>query len=365
MSTEVAEQEQLLDEEPKLSLEAVGQLVERVLGHANETPPPGEKTSARDDKSAAPSSKPKEGEEEPRESIPDDQQVTDWMTASDVRELAMSLNLTDTDLKRFPDQEAFETAASFLDRQLAAEGRKARKAHEAHKAEAAVKDPERGSDDAAGKPSPERPRDKSGRFLSEESEPYKPALDPRDYDEAVIKEFDRLRDHHEKQLRATKAELQAQLQEVRQSLRAREDAEIQAGHEQMVREFDRLLDAVAEKEGLDDLFGKAAEVGREHALFPNRQKVFVAFQELLLGGSMRGLPIAVSEANVKRAFRQEFADHLVNRAITHKATRLQAQSARKLGIGKTTAPQVYEGPPEKNPAILAKYRALVRERGGE
>jgi len=167
-------------------------------------------------------------------------------------------------------------------------------------------------------------RDAKGRYAKQEAKEeaeqpakegarYEIGLDKELYDEGLVTELTKLRDHYESRVAALEARF------VEADARAEE------------REFDVLVDGL----GHSDLFGKS---GKESAQeLQRRQDLFVAVKAQQLGLAQLGRGVALDQALVNRVVRMVFAEELGKKELKARTRKVAQQSQGRMG-GSSTKP---------------------------
>ena len=167
-------------------------------------------------------------------------------------------------------------------------------------------------------------RDEQGRFKGKESEEkeaqtsdgkYEVSLDKDIYDEDLVGEFNRMRDHYESRLAAIEGRF----------AEADERAEEQR--------YDSLVDSL----GHSDLLGKSGKETPKQ--LKRREDLFVAVKAQQLGLEQLGRPAELDEALVNRVARMVFADELGKKDLKQRTQRVSKQSAGRMGGSATKAHQ--------------------------
>lgn len=266
---------------------------EIVNGHANnvqkETPSP-----IGDDETAEVPSKGK-GEKTQNRSWLDD----------DLKSEVSAFGISDEELADFTSREEVERAMRLFDKSALEAGRKAM---------------------AEGEESKGAPRDDKGRFAKSEAETpakepekasakggYEVTLDKNVYDDEIVNEFTRMRDHYESRLEA----LEARFLEA--------DAKAEEQH------FDSLVDSL----GHTDLFGKTDKEDAKQ--LQRRQDLHVAVKAQMLGLQALGRPTEMSESLINRVARMVFAEELGKKELKSRTNRITKQSNGRQG-GSATRP---------------------------
>lgn len=242
----------------------------------------------------------------------------EWVTDELKAEVA-AYGIEESDLSDFASREELDRALRILDKNALQAGRKA----------------------LAESETPTR--DEKGKFVKkeeEEAEPEKPSkpryevsLNKDLYDEEVIDEFTKMRDHYESRLEA----LEAKFTQV--SIRSEE------------MEFDSLVDSL----GHADLFGKTGKESQKE--LERRQDLMVQVNAQLIGLEKMGRPTVMSEQLVQRVANMVFADELAKKRLKQQTAKISKQSNLRMG-GSPTKPL----PPSEDPREAADrlYKELER-----
>jgi hypothetical protein len=238
--------------------------------------------------------------EDPKGAAPEGKGETDraWFD-DDLKAEVSAYGIDEDELADFTSREEVERALRFFDKSALEAGRKAM---------------------AAGDEPKETGRDDKGRFVAKaaetEKEPeakggYQVTLDKNVYDDGIVEEFTRMRDHYETRLEA----LESRLMEA--------DARAEEQH------FDGLVDAL----GHADLFGKTDQENEKQ--LQRRQDLHVAVKAQMLGLKQLGRPTEMSESLINRVARMVFAEELGKKDLKSRTTRISKQSNRRQGGGIT------------------------------
>ena len=221
----------------------------------------------------------------------------EWLD-DDLKAEVAAYGIDEEELADFTSREELERALRFLDRSALEAGRKAQ---------------------AEGT---ETTRDENGRFTKEEPKEGKPEsesgyevkLDKDVYDDELVDEFSRMRDHYESRIAALESRF--------------EDIAAEAETQQ----FDGIVDSL----GHSDLFGKS---GKENSKqLQRRQDLFVAVKAQQIGLQTMGRKVDLNESLVNRVARMVFAEDLGKKDLKARTRKLSAQSSKIMGGG-TTRPQ--------------------------
>lgn len=234
----------------------------------------------------------------------------EWLT-DDVKAEAAAYGIDESELADFTSREELDRAFRLFDKTALEAGRKAMGKGEeggATRNEKGqfVKQEKPQADESKG----ETPKD--GR--------YEVQLDPDIYDEGIISELTRMRDHYESRL----AHLESFTTE-QQAVAAE-------------RQFDKLVDSL----GHSDLFGATDKETTEEK--QRRETLFEEVNIYLAGRKALGHPAELNEIVVRRITQALFAEELGKKLIKQKTRQLSKQSDGRMG-GSPTKPR----PPSEDP----------------
>ena len=223
-------------------------------------------------------------------------QAKDWLDG-DLKAEVAAYGISEDELAEFTSREELDRALRFFDRSALEAGRKAlaEKEPPVEKAEA--------------------PRDEKGRFAKEEAKDgkFEIALSKDVYDDALVDELTRMRDHYETRLGALEGRF------------AEADAMVKQ------QQFDAAVDAM----GHADLFGKT---GSENAKeLKRRQDLFQDCEALVTGIQAQGRQAGSYESLVARVARMVFADELGKKDLKAHTRKVLKQSQSRLGGSATKA----------------------------
>jgi len=232
-----------------------------------------------------------------------------WVDDDAKAEVA-AYGISESDLSDFASREELDRALRLLEKTALEVGRKATVETESEKA-----------------------RNEKGQFVkNEESNQEKPETESRkgsryeislskdEYDDKLVDELERLRDHYESRLSALEGHI------VQESAKAEE------------QQFDSFVDSL----GHADLFGKTGE--ETEAELKRRDDLFVAVKAQVLGLERIGRPTKQSQQLVKRVADMVFADELNKKRLKQQTQKISKQSQLRQG-GSPTKPL----PPSTNP----------------
>lgn len=198
----------------------------------------------------------------------------------------------------------------------------------------------------AKKPEPEeatgRVRGEDGKFLPKEGKAedekakagrYEISLDREEFDDRLVVELEKIRDHYDSRLEALESHFQA--------------AAVKAEEER----FDNLVDSL----GHADLFGKTGSESPKE--LQRRQDLIVAVKAQQIGLERLGRPTELNESLVSRVARMVFAEDLAKKDLKQRTRKISKQSNARQGGG-ATRPQ----DPREDPRAEADrlYRELER-----
>ena len=233
------------------------------------------------------------------ETTGDDDPNTDWREEA-VAE-ASAYGFSDEDIADFQSREEFDRAMKLFDRQMDLERTKL--TSEGEKTA--------GKTEAEGKP-PEAPKTEAGR--------YDIQLDPDVYDDEIVNEFTRMRDHYENRLSAIEGRFQ-------------EDAAV-ASEER----FDRTVDDI----GFAELLGKTGEESNKE--MERRRELYLQVDVELEVLKRLGRPVGDFKALVQRTARSLYPDEFDKKLIKNHTRRISRQSNGRQGGGATRPSDPPEDP---------------------
>lgn len=268
-------------------------------------PQPGHKTieTPAENKSGSKTA-PDEGEE-----TGDVAEAIEWLT-DDVKAEAATYGINESELTDFASREELDRALRLFDKTALEAGRKAMAEGEETKARN-----EKGQFVKKEEPKAEPPKEqapKDGR--------YQVALNPDLYDEEIIGEFTRMRDHYESRLEALESYF----------------AEASASAEE--QRFDSFVDSL----GHTDLFGTTGKESEKE--LERRRDLNVAVKAQMIGLERLGRPAEMSPQLISRVANMVFAAELGKKLLKQHTRKISKQSDGRQG-GSPTKPL----PPSDNP----------------
>jgi hypothetical protein len=178
-------------------------------------------------------------------------------------------------------------------------------------------------------------RDDKGRFVKSETEiakaepekkpgakadGYEVKLDKSVYDDGIVEEFTRMRDHYESRLEG--------LESIVHTANARAEEQ----------HFDSLVDSL----GHTDLFGKSDHENAKQ--LERRRDLHVQVKAMINGMASLGRPTEMSEALINRVARMVFAEELGKKDLKSRTVKISKQSNGRQGGGATRPNEPREDP---------------------
>jgi hypothetical protein len=242
-----------------------------------------------------------------------------WLD-DDLKAAAAAYGINESDLADFASREEFEKALRIFDKTALDAGRKALAAE--------------GEGDTG------RERNEKGQYVKkDEPEPpkrdgrYEVTLDTDIYDDEIVAEFNRMRDHYDSRVAALEARF----------------AETDALAEE--QRFDGFVDSL----GHTDLFGKTGSESPEE--IQRRQDLMVAVKAQQIGLQQLGRPTELNEFLVNRVARMVFAEELGKKDLKQRTRKISRQSNARQGGGATRPQDPREDPRDEFDRL---YRQLDR-----
>ncbi len=233
----------------------------------------------------------------------------EWLT-DDVKAEAAAYGIEESELADFASREELDRALRLFDKTALEAGRKAMAESEATPARDEKGKFVKKEEPKADQPKEETPKD--GR--------YQVSLSPDLYDEEIIGEFTRMRDHYESRLEALESHF----------------AEASASAEE--QRFDSLVDAL----GHADLFGTTGKESEKE--LERRRDLNVAVKAQMIGLAKLGRPTEMTQQLLNRVANMAFGDELGKKRLKQQTRKISKQSDGRQG-GSPTKPL----PPSDNP----------------
>lgn len=254
-----------------------------------------------------------EGEEAAEEGEDSAEDERAWLDDSLKAEVS-AYGIDEKELADFTSREEVERAMRMFDRTALEAGRKAMKEQD------------------------ETPqRDEKGKFTKNEPEPtikegrYEIALDKDVYDEGLVAELTRMRDHYEERI----ATLETRFAEA--DSRAEEER------------FDNLVDTL----GHADLFGKSGKETTKE--LERRQNLFVQVKALQVGLQQLGRPVEFDQSLVNRVAKMVFAEEFVKKELKSRTRKIADQANGRMGGGATRSSDPKE-------TLREEFRRIYKEK---
>lgn len=260
---------------------------------------------AENDPKKTPVAEEKSGDEvEPKESGKES-----WID-DDLKAEVAAYGIQESELADFASREELDRALRLFDKSALEAGRKALSESEPARNE---KGQFAKKEESKDEPKPDTPSQaKAGS--------YEIKLSKDVYDDEIIGEFTRMRDHYESRLSAIEERFAAT------ELAAEE------------KHFDSLVDAL----GHADLFGKSDQESDKQ--LQRRKDLHVAVKAQMLGLAQLGRPTELSEALVARVARMVFAEDLTKKDLKNRTRKITQQSNGRQGGGATRPQDPREDP---------------------
>ena len=245
-----------------------------------------------------------------------------WLD-DDLKAEAAAYGINESELADFASREEFERALRLFDKSALEAGRKAMAASEGE----GDKDPDRNEKGQyAKKEEPaEEPPKTDGR--------YEVTLDTDIYDDEIVAEFNRMRDHYDSRVAVLESRF----------------AEADALAEE--QRFDGFVDSLAHA----DLFGKTGSESPDE--LQRRQDLLVAVKAQQIGLEQLGRPTDLNESLVNRVARMVFAEELGKKELKQRTRKISRQSNGRQGGGATRPQDPREDPRDQFDRL---YRELER-----
>lgn len=256
-----------------------------------------------------------------------------WLD-DDLKAEVAAYGIDEKELADFASREELERALRLFDKSALEAGRKALA-------------------ESDGKTDAGKARNEKGQFVKKEepkeepkTEPskregwYEIGLDKELFDENLIGELEKIRDHYESRIDS----MESRFQEIEQRFH---EADSKAEEER----FDSLVDAL----GHADLFGKTGSESEKE--LQRRQDLIVAVKAQQIGLERLGRPTELNASLVNRVARMVFAEDLAKKDLKQRTRKIFKQSNGRQGGGVTRPSD-----PREDPRAEAdrRYRELER-----
>lgn len=269
---------------------------------------------------------------EPEKGEGEEAEGRDWLD-DDLKAEVAAHGIDEEELADFQSREEVQRALRFFDKSALEAGRKAM-------AEGESKEPTR---DEKGRFVPkgetEKPDGKAAVGDFDKGGQFEIKLDKNAYDDQIVEEFTRMRDHYESRLEESKARL-----DTLESRFLEADAKAEEQH------FDSLVDSI----GHADLFGKTDHENAKQ--LERRKDLHVAVKAQMLGLQSLGRPTEMSDTLINRVARMVFAEELGKKDLKNRTSKIQKQSNGRQGGGATRPTAPAENPRDEAERL---YRELA------
>jgi hypothetical protein len=248
--------------------------------------------------------------------------VPKWIN-DDVKAEAAAYGIDDSELEEFSSREELNRALRLFDKTALETGRKAMV-----ESTDELSRNEKGQFVKKADAKPESPKEESSKRGR-----YEVSLSTDLYDDEIVAEFTRMRDHYESRL------------EVLESYFAEANAKSE----------EQRFDSFVDKLGHSDLFGKTGEESPEE--LERRRDLHVAVKAQMIGLEKLGRPAELTEKLVNRVANMVFAEQLGKKQLKQRTQTISRQSQLRQG-GSPTKPQPVRDDPREEFDRL--YRELER-----
>ncbi len=229
----------------------------------------------------------------------DEKSESEWMD-DDLKAEVAAYGIEESELADFTSREELERAMRLFDKSALAAGRKA------------MAEGETGRNDKGQFVKKAEPKAEPAEAKAESTDgKYEVKLDKSVYDDGIVDEFTRLRDHYETRLE----KLESRLLE--------SDAKSEESH------FDSLVDSLDHA----DLFGKTDK--EDSKQLQRRHDLMIAVKAHRIGMEKLGRPAELNESLVSRVARMVFAEDLGKKDLKTRTRKISKQSNSRQGGGAT------------------------------
>ena len=225
-----------------------------------------------------------------------------WIN-DDVKAEVAAYGFSESDLSDFASREEFNRALRLLDKTALEAGRKATVESESSKTR----------DDKGKFVKKEEAKPSSSEETTPKSGRYEIALSKDMYDDEIVNEFTRMRDHYESRLEQLESHFM----------------QVNANEEE--RQYDSYVDSL----GHSDLFGKTGSESQQE--LDRRRDLHVAVKAQLIGLERLGRPAELNNKLIERVANMVFADELSKKRLKQQTQKISKQSQLRQG-GSPTKP---------------------------
>ena len=250
----------------------------------------------------------------------DEESSPEWMD-EDLKAEVAAYGIEEDELSDFTSREELERAMRLFDKSALAAGRNA----------LAEEDSGRNSKGQFVKKAEPKAKEAEEKPAATEGK-YEPKLDRAIYDDGIVDEFTRMRDHYESRLEALESRL------------LESDARSEESH------FDSLVDSLDHA----DLFGKTDKEDAKQ--LQRRQDLMIAVKAHRIGMEKLGRPAELNQSLVSRVARMVFAEDLGKKDLKNRTRKISRQANSRLGGGATRPQDPREDPRDE---FDRRYKELV------
>lgn len=248
--------------------------------------------------------------------------VPEWVD-DDLKAEVAAYGLDDSDLSSFASREELDRALRLFDKTALESGRKAM----------AEGDDGKTRNEKGQFVKKEEPKPEASKEETRKGDRYEVSLSKDLYDDEIVEEFTRMRDHYESRLSALEAHF----------------LEVSAKSEE--QRFDSFVDSL----GHADLFGKTGHESDKE--LERRKDLLVAVKAQMIGLERLGRPTELTDQLVNRVANMVFAEELGKKRLKQQTQKISRQSQLRQG-GSPTKPQPVREDPRDEADRL--YRELER-----
>jgi hypothetical protein len=286
---------------------------------ANEIP--AEKSGSKPADKAVPAKAEESGDEE--------SSTAEWLD-EDLKAEVAAYGIEESELADFASREELERAMRLFDKSALAAGRKALEESDSGRNE-------KGQFVKKAEPKAE-PKAEAKAEVTDGK--YEPKLDKAVYDEEIVNEFTRMRDHYE----SKREELETRFKALEERF-LESDARAEESH------FDSLVDSLDHP----DLFGKTDKEDAKQ--LQRRTDLMIAVKAHRIGMEKLGRPAELNQSLVGRVARMVFAEDLGKKDLKTRTRKISRQSNGRQGGGATRPSDPREDPRDEFDRL---YKELAR-----
>lgn len=185
--------------------------------------------------------------------------------------------------------------------------------------------------------------------------PFQLDLDPEEYPDGLVEKFNGVL----KQIHESYSPLRDQVKQLQDHITYQQQQYQQQEQMRVIEEFEDAVTTLGHKQ----LFGEKGSANATQS--NNLQRLFAEADALAAGYQMRGMQVPPMKELVRRAEQLAFANELKDYHARTANARLQKQAGQKLGSGRRAPIHEgdWDGEPEENPVLKAKWNELMQEVG--